>query len=149
MEKNFDFKQVPYGWALCFLDACDRKAECMRYQAYRHMPVDRLCNNCVLPMALQRPQCPLFHPVQKIHVAIGFRKIFDKVLAKDIADMRAELRFYLGCKTTYYKYWKGEKPLTPSQQQWIRELFRRYGYTHEIAFDGMEEVYSFESPSAS
>lgn len=26
MEKNFDFKQVPNGWALCFLDACDRKA---------------------------------------------------------------------------------------------------------------------------
>ena len=30
------------------------------------------------------------------------------------------------------------------QQQWIRDLFRRYGYTSEVVFDGSQDVYVFD-----
>lgn len=79
-----------------------------------------------------------------MRVAVGFRNIFDRVLAKDIAAMRSEMAAYLGSTTTFYRYRNGECLLNPRQQQWIQNLFRRYGYTHEVTFDGSKEVYAFD-----
>ena len=39
---------------------------------------------------------------------------------------------------------EGEKPLNPFQQEWIRQLFRRYGYNDDFAFDNTKEVYIFD-----
>ena len=45
MEKNsivkesFDFNQVPYNWALCYISECCRKEECMRYQVCKLAPI--------------------------------------------------------------------------------------------------------------
>ena len=31
-KESFNFSQVPYNWALCYISECGRKEECMRYQ---------------------------------------------------------------------------------------------------------------------
>lgn len=143
MDKDFDFKQVPYGWALCYVEACPRKDECLRYQVYLSLP-GRIVNKCVMPGALRQPSCPHFHPIHKMRIAIGFRYIFEKVLAKDIAAMRAELAAFLGCRATFYRYRRGDQPLNPRQQKWIQEMFRRHGYTDEVVFDQYKDVYVFD-----
>lgn len=143
MDKDFDFKQIPHYWPLCYLSDCDRKEECMRYQACLQAPDKTLHRPCVLPTALKRTSCPSFHPIQKIRVAVGFRHIFNKVLAKDIAEMRSKMREYLGNKSAFYMYRKGKRQLTPRQQEWICQLFRRYGYTHEVVFDEYKYIYVY------
>ena len=143
MDKDFDFKQVPYGWAMCYVEACPRKDECLRYQVYLSLP-GRMVNKCVMPGVLRQPSCPHFRPIRKMRAAIGFTNIFNEVKAKDIAEMRKELAAFLGSTTTFYRYRKGEILLNPRQQQWIRDMFRRYGYTEEVVFDGSKEVYIFD-----
>lgn len=143
MDKDFDFSQIPHHWALCYVSECPRKQECMRYQACLQLPKGTIRRPCILPSVLQRKQCPQFHPIQKIRVALGFRYIFNRVLAKDIAEMRSEMAAFLGSHTTYYRYRNGEYQLTPRQQDWICQLFRRYGYTHDIVFDDYKDVYVY------
>ena len=143
MDQDFDFKQVPFHWELCYVSECKRKAECLRYQACLQAPPAAHRHPCILPTVLQQSQCPYFHPIQKMRVAVGFRHIFNKVLAKDIVNMRSELRAYLGNKSAFYDYRKGKRPLMPRQQQWIRDLFRRYGYTHEMDFDEYKDLFIY------
>ena len=143
MDKDFDFKQIPHHWPLCYVSECPRKQECMRYQACLHAPKGTLRRPCILPTVLQRKQCPQFHPIQKIRVALGFRYIFNKVLAKDIAEMRSQMSAFLGSRATFYRYRNGEQPLYPRQQQWIAQLFHRYGYTHDIVFDDYKDMYVY------
>jgi hypothetical protein len=47
--------------------------------------------------------------------------------------MRAKIAEYLGGGGRYYRYRNGTKLLMPEQQQWIRNLFKRYGYLQVIA----------------
>lgn len=143
MDKDFDFSQVPSHWSLCYVAECERKDECMRYQACLRAPLGHIRHPCVLPTVTRRSQCPQFHPIHKVRVAVGFRYIFDKVLAKDIADMRAQVSAYLGNKSAFYDYRKGKRALTPRQQEWISHLFRRYGYTHEVVFDAYKDVFVY------
>ena len=143
MKKDFDFRQVPNSWAICPLADCPRKDECLRHLAFLSLPEGRTQHPCVLPTVLRRKACPHFHPIQKLRVALGFRNIFERVLAKDIAAMRSELAAYLGGGGTYYRYRNGKKPLTPPQQAWINKMFRRYGYTYEVCFDRYNTIYQF------
>lgn len=144
MENDFNFKQVPRSWALCYLSECPRHSECLRYQACLAAPDGRVYHKCILPSVLRQGPCQHFRPVEKMPMALGFRNIFNEVKAKDIARMRAELADFLGSTTSFYRYRNGLNPLTPLQQQWIRDMFHRYGYSDDLAFDGSKDVYIFD-----
>lgn len=144
MDNDFDFRQIPFDWALCYIAECQRKDECMRYQVCRLMPEGTTRNACVLPTVLRKTECPHFHPIRKVEVAVGFQYLFNDVKARDVTAMRSELMAYLGGGGTYYRYRNGARPLMPEQQQWIANLFRRYGYTENLIFDGYEHIYRFD-----
>lgn len=143
MDKDFNFKQVPRSWALCYLSECPRHAECLRYQACLAAPDGRVYHKCILPSVLRQGACQYFRPVEKVRAAVGFRNIFGKVLAKDITNMRKELAAYLGSRATFFRYQRGDLLLESAQQEWIQQMFRRYGYTDEVTFDSYREIYVF------
>ena len=143
MDSDFNFKQVPRNWSLCYLSECPRHDECLRYQACLHAPDGRVYHRCILPSVLRRGDCQHFRPVEKVRAAVGFRNIFGKVLAKDITDMRKEMTAYLGSRATFFRYQRGDLLLLPAQQEWIQQMFRRYGYTDEVTFDGYRDMYVF------
>lgn len=141
---TFDFNQVPYNWALCYITKCKHKGECMRYQVCQMAPDSMTKTACVLPTVLKKKECPHFHPINLVRAAIGFQHIFAEVKEKHHAAMRAELANYLGSGGTFYRYRNGERLLMPEQQEWIKNMFIRYGYTEKIEFDGYREVYRFD-----
>ena len=97
MEKNsivkesFDFNQVPYNWALCYISECSRKEECMRYQVCKLAPIGLTRNNCVLPTVMNKKECPHFTPIQVVRAAVGFSRIFAEVKEKHHASRPARL----------------------------------------------------------
>jgi hypothetical protein len=144
MENTFDFRQVPEWWALCFLAECPRIGECLRYQVGQVAPEKMTKGCCVMPSVLKQAKCPHFHPIVTVRAAVGFTHIFDEVKERHHADMRAKIAEYLGGGGTYYRYRNGTKLLMPEQQQWIRNLFKRYGYQEDIEFDNYRTVYRFD-----
>lgn len=142
-NKLLRYGDVPYGWALCYIKECTKKEECMRYQVCNIVPVGVTKNACVLPNVLRLSDCPHFHPIQVVRAAAGFRNIFSEVKEKHHASMRSEISHYLGSGGTFYRYRNGERLLMPEQQEWIKKLFLRYGYTEEVVFDEYKNVYRF------
>lgn len=144
MKKDFDFKQVPYNWPLCYLSDCGRKEECLRYQITSCVPKQVTNHPCVLPTALEQSQCRYFHAIRKVKAAAGFRRIISELKEKDLYSIRVKMIAYLGCKSTYYNYRNGKKLLTPRQQEYIKKILQQHGYTDEVRFDGYQEIYLFE-----
>ena len=144
LPENFDFSQKPNGWALCYIAECSRRHECMRYQVCKQAATVGMNQSvCILPTVMNRAECPYFAPIQIVRAAAGFSRIFAEVKEKHHAAMRRELAAYLGTGGSFYRYRNGQRLLMPEQQEWIKRLFQRYGYTAGVVFDDYKDVYRF------
>ena len=98
---------------------------------------------CVTPQALDGGRCCCFASMEPQVYARGFSTLYRQVLKSDYTDMRRELTAYLSGYRYYYDYMRGRRLLSPAQQQWIRDMMLRYGYTDEVTFDGYEAAFDF------
>ena len=94
--------------------------------------------------AAQRAGCRLFAVGEPKHMAWGFNTIMLEVKSRDEQALRNSMKQYLGGHSNYYRYHNGERLLTPEQQEWIVNLFRRYGYTENLTFDHYAYVFDFD-----
>lgn len=140
---DFSYEMVPPSWTFCFLDGCPKADECIRHLSGKSIPKKVTSGLSVFPTALGKNRCEYFKQIRKIRAAYGFDTIFGEVKSKDEKSIRDQIKFYLGSHKTYYRYHSGEKLLTPEQQQWIINLFRKYGYTDNLEFDHYRYVYDF------
>ena len=139
----FNFDEVPNGWQLCFCDGCPRHADCLRYVAGQQVPDSLTWGNAVYPSAYRNGNCRHFKQIRVIHAAYGFAPLFREVKQKNYTPLREKMKTYLGGHGTYYRYNRGERLLTPEQQQWILDLFARYGYKDGLAFEHYCDVIDF------
>ena len=133
---------LPKDYIFCFLSECPFSKDCARFFAGQHTG-DCELGTVVLPAAMKGGKCKWFQRLRIIHGAWGFNKLFDEVKAKDAHYLRKTIKDYLGGNGTYYLYQHGNKLLTPEQQEWIKSLFRRYGYNDELEFDGYKDAYDW------
>ena len=141
--EHFEFKDVPEWYPVCYQQECTLKDECMRYQAALQAPKMVAEWRCVLPSQLEKGRCPHFAEIQPIKVARGFKNLFDNIKAADQTPMRKELVEHFHGKRQYYWYLKGERLLSPKQQQWMRAWFRNWGYNIDVPFDYYEDAYYY------
>lgn len=140
--KKYDFTQVPAGWKFCFNSKCPMHGECLRFQAALEMPEDREWGSAVFPTSLKNGQCRFFRKDEKVKLATGFITS-DPNLNNMFVKLRQKLTTYLGGNGTYYLYRNGKKWLSPTQQEDIREIFRKAGYRGEVFFRDQKTDYNF------
>lgn len=140
---DMKWEEVPEGWVLCFNSDCKLRETCLRWQAGQLAPEDLTVAHCVTPKAMRSEPCAHFASVEKIRYARGFSKIYDKVLKSDYTPMRKEMTAMLSGKRYYYEYMRGERRLSPEQQEHIRQLFAKWGYADCVEFDSYEEGFVF------
>ncbi|MBP3756339.1 MAG: hypothetical protein J6I61_03560 [Prevotella sp.] len=139
----YNFDEVPPSWRYCFCDGCPQHDDCLRYQTGLNLPANVTWGNAVYPTAYRNGHCKLFKQIRLIHSAYGFKTLFSEVKQKDYTPLRDQIKNYLGGHGTYYRYNRGERLLTPEQQEWIVRQFARYGYTKGIQFDHYRDVLDF------
>lgn len=140
---DIKWEAVPEGWALCFNSDCQIKDTCLRWQAGQLAPENLTMAHCVTPKALRSETCPHFASAEKVRYARGFSAIYDKVLKSDYTPMRKEMTAMLSGKRYYYEYMRGERRLSPKQQEYICQLFVEWGYADCVKFDTYEEDFVF------
>ena len=141
---SFDFRNVPHNWALCFLSECPKKEECLRQLAARHAPEDRNFGPAIYPNIPRGENgCRFFTNGEPKRMAWGFNTLFAEVKSKHEQGLRIAMKNYLNGHSNYYRYHNGKRLLSPEQQQWIIDLFRRYGYTEGLTFDNYTYIYDF------
>lgn len=150
MKNNylFNMSDVPYGWPMCFNNECAKKNECLRYcvgeKALDLEPAAHETGICVTPAAYRDGECRKFFSIKTERVAWGFSHIYDKVLKIHYSEIIAEIKQYVHGGTNYYRYANGQKKLNEHQQQWIADLFSKYGYTDPVEFDHYEDKVTFQ-----
>ena len=95
---------------------------------------------------LKNGHCRWFDKVKVMTMAVGFSHLYDNVLKSDFTSMRKTITAYLHGVKFYYQYMRGERPLTPAQQQGIRDIIKSYGYDWDVPFDGYHKAYCFGNP---
>lgn len=142
-NEHFDFKNVPDWYVMCFNNNCPMRENCLRFLAGSHVPEEIEAVRCVTFSTLKDGQCRWLDAKKKAVNAIGFSRLFQNVLKKDFTPMREAITKYLHGPKAYYEYKRGERQLTPQQQQWIKNLVKSYGYDWEVPFDGKVETFVY------
>lgn len=135
---------IPPTYALCYIHSCPRAHQCMRYRAMALIAPTQKAGVCILPHALDHDgHCEYYREYREIKAAYGFTELLSNVKAKDATPLRVAIKQYLGGHGSYYRYHRGERLLTPQQQEWILSQFRELGYTHSLDFDHYVTTYDF------
>ena len=142
LRKAFECGDVPYSITYCFTEPCLMKNECIHYLSSLYKGEDILRGNAVFPNALKDGKCRFFAPLRIVKMAWGFDKLFTDVKVKDAPVLRAEMRKFLGSKGQYYRYKLGQLKLLPEQQEYIKQLFARFGYK-DVEFEYFSEEIDF------
>lgn len=144
-----DFKEIPEWWPVCGNGDCPMSGDCLRHVAWLNVPPTVTQWASVMPTALRNGECRYYLKNEKVLMARGFDNMFARVCSRDArVEMRLAITDYLGSKGTYYRYKHGERLLTPEQQQWILQLFGRYGYDAEgLKFDEYIMTYNYKDVS--
>ncbi len=141
-DANFIRSIVRPGMAYCFNNACPMTDKCFRFIAGKHKDSKLTKGNAIYPDALKDGKCEHFITPRIIEAAWGFKSLYREVTSSDLATMRMQVTSYLGGKTAYYRYHRGEKLLSPEQQADISRLFTEKGYG-EPSFDHKKETIDF------
>lgn len=115
----------------------------MRFLAGKNAPEDLEIAKCIMPKMLKNGKCRWFDMITTEVRAAGFSHLFDKVMKKDYTVMRKTLTNYLHGVRIYYEYKRGERFLSPKEQQWIQDYVKSMGYDWEVEFDKYDENYVF------
>ena len=144
MEKRLEYKNIPYGYELCFNENCQLRDKCMHYQAYLLKPDERQVGPTVYPSAWKSGTCLRFNEVKLVQKAWGFSQLYKNVPHYQRAEARRSvMRYFSNGKGPYYRYHHGENKLTPIQQDAIMNILSKFGSTEGLAFDHYETDFDF------
>ena len=136
MKKDFELTgtdrsvdvSLPVNWCFCFDDGCKLAEKCFRRFAAVHLAGGRQSGMAVFRGIGDDGVCDFFLEKRIERQAWGMDKLFEKVFYNDAMSIRKALLGMLGNKGGYYRYNRGEKYLSATQQERVRAVFRRYGY---------------------
>lgn len=140
---TIDMKKMPGTWAVCFNEACPMRETCLRFMAGQQLLEGVTAWPTVVPTALSDGRCRAFCEAKTERMAYGFRHLYDHVEQQVYRSLKTSVKQYLGGHSSYYRYHRGEKLLSPEQQQHIVELFRQYGYKGEVVFEAFCDELQF------
>ena len=86
--------------------------------------------------------CPHYRSNRKVRYAKGFIGILENLPYKQMQTVILHLMSYLG-RRTYYRSRKGERLLSPSEQQRILNILKSCGVTAPQEFDAYVEDYDW------
>ena len=141
MENNI-FAKMPVNWTVCMQADCPQHDDCLRYHAFEHINTRHTQQRCVLPLARGGKGCRYHIPFAKVPIAWGMRNLLSAVRDSVIQEMRTSIKAYFKSHSTYYRYFNARYPISPAQQQAIRRIFKRFGYSPDsVHFYRVEEAY--------
>ena len=140
MKEEIDFNQIPFDYPLCLNERCPQADGCLRQLSVASMPAEKDCWSIIKRLATIKGDCPFFRSSRKVRYAKGFMNILDNLPYNQRRSIIVSLIAYFG-QRTYYRSRKGERLLTPDEQQAVLNIIKRHNATTSQEFDGYEEDY--------
>lgn len=144
MKEKQNFSDVPYNYPLCLNRQCPKAATCLRQLVEQEVPDNIEFWMVISPkhQSSLKGACPYYRSSAKVRYARGFAKALELFPHK---QMRSVIRLLIErfSRRTYYRIRKGERLLSPSEQQDILNIFKQCGITGIQEFDAYVEDYEW------
>lgn len=143
METKINFSEVPYHYPLCLKRECPVGGTCLRQLAEQCVPDTVETWHVISPryLALVKGDCPYYRSSNKVRFARGFIGMLENMPGKQMKLVISTLIDTFS-RRTYFRIRKGERPLSPSEQQAIVDILKRHNvagpYVFDAYFDGYE-----------
>lgn len=141
--QQLTFSLAPHNWAICFQDDCPMKDTCLRYAIARLAPADLTRHVTVLPAARQGDRCSLFATKEPVEIAHGMMHLLPRAAGGELSKLREGMYAIFGSTSQYYRYRRGEWPITPEQQRRVANLLLKHGFKRPPRFDSITTEYYF------
>lgn len=144
MKEELDFAQAPYEYALCLNWECPKASNCFRQRLENIAPADVEYWKVISPkyQANITGECPYYRPYSKVRYAKGFMSALNRQPYRATGAIIYELKSHFGTRT-YYRIRKGERMLSPNEQDYIQRVFKKYGGEIEIQFDAYQDEFNW------
>ena len=141
-----EFSQVPQDFLMCLKEKCPKAESCLRQMAWQVVPAEETQIKIVNPKyaATFSDDCNYYCSSEKVRYARGFVKLLNNLPYR---QMRAVIRQLIASfsQTTYYRIRKGERLISPAEQETILSIVKSYGIDQPQEFDAYVEAYRWES----
>ena len=129
---------------MCLNRQCPQANTCLRQLTEQSVPENIEHWVIISPKLLAsiKGDCPHYRSNTKVRYAKGFIGILDCIPHKQMQTVVAHLMSYLS-RRTYYRTRKGERLLSPAEQQHILNILKNCGVTYPEKFDAYIEDYDW------
>lgn len=142
MEKEHNLTHVPHDYPVCLNRECPKASTCLRQIVEQELPdsVEYLVVINPRNQNTLKGDCPHYRSNAKVRYAKGFTKLLESLPHKQMQNIIPLIvsRF---SQRTYYRIRKGERLLSPAEQEDLLNIFRRCGVTQVPEFDAYVEDY--------
>lgn len=144
MEEKMDFSTVPYEYAMCLNHQCPQANTCLRQVAAQEAPDSKVKWVIISPkhLATVNDLCPYYRSSTKVSYAKGFIKMLENLPHRQMQIIISRLMNRLG-RRTYYRVRKGERLLSPDEQQMVLNILKDCGASSPGDFDAYVKDYDW------
>lgn len=133
---------VPTNYTLCIKSDCLKAATCLRHRATQMMQADVQRWNILSPayLAQTEGECPHYRSAEKVKYARGFVRMMSALTVKQAHVVKDSIVATFGMNM-YYRMRRGERLITPTEQEAIYQMLEQQGITTRPEFDAYIEDY--------
>ena len=134
--------EVPTNYTLCIKGDCPKAATCLRHRATQMIPSDVMKWSILSPAYLVQieGECPHYRSAEKVQYARGFVRMMSALTVKQAHVVKDSIVATFGMNM-YYRMRRGERLITPTEQEAIYQMLEQQGITTRPEFDAYVEDY--------
>ena len=134
--------EVPNNYTLCIKNHCPKADTCLRHVAVGMMSSEVQRWSIVSPayLAQTEGECPVYRSAEKVQYARGFVRMMSALTVKQAHAFKDGIVSTFGMNM-YYRMRRGERLITPVEQEEIYALLEKQGVSERPEFDAYVEDY--------
>lgn len=138
------FREKAESYLVCFNGQCPRCESCLRYLVGKFAKEQPMALIAVNPRHPQvaTSECPMFRHREQVMMKRGLTHFYDEMPGRLEHIVRHNLIAAFGRKY-YFEMRKGERLITPENQNCIADICRSLGWTGELHYDREQLSYDW------
>ena len=133
-----NYTSMPADYPVCMHNTCQLAATCLRQIAYAEKLDSEQYLNLINPrLCTQDSSCPYFRDSQPIVFARGFKGMQAKMYPNQYQQFMNKL-IMEWTRNSYFASRRGDRLLSPCEQELVRSVLREVGVQEDLAFDAYE-----------
>lgn len=124
----------------CVADSCPLKNNCARYANHQRQLAESEVITIINPTKITITENGCQHRLTESSqcYAFGFKNLAGTIPSATARILHSKSE--LGSRSNYYRYYRGEKGLSPSEQQRFLNVIKELGGNPEVGFDRYEDI---------